>query len=189
VVVTRAIFRRRFTSLPSARSRPAGGVIPISLIEVILQLGACLLEKRDSPHWCAIVFRDYEQGVENIADLARSIDGAVTHPIPSRPFRLAGMLSQPHGARKGPPKGKVRRAQTPPGAASPRRRPIAPKAHRPAAGDTCQEAEAVKTTKRAPPSMGGGETAGPLGLAELERWRTQHYLRAHRAWRYADTGT
>jgi hypothetical protein len=101
-----------------------------------------LLEKRDSPHWCAIVFRDYEQGVENIADLARSIDGAVTHPIPSRPFRLAGMLSQPHGARKGPPKGKVRRAQTPSGAASPRRRPIAPKAQPPAAGDTCQEAEA-----------------------------------------------
>ena len=34
------------------------------------------------------------------------------------------------------------------------------------AGDTRQEAEAVKMTKRAPPSMGGGETAGPLGLAE-----------------------
>jgi hypothetical protein len=50
------------------------------------------------------------------------------------------------------------------------------------------EAEAV-TTKRAPPLMGGGETAGPLGLAELERWRTQHYLRADRAWCYADTGT
>jgi hypothetical protein len=148
VVVTRAIFRRRFTSLPSARSRPTGGVIPISLIEVILQLGACLLEKRDSPHWCAIVFRDYEQGVENIADLARSIDGAVTHPIPSRPFRLAGMLSQPHGARKGPPKGKVRRAQTPPGAVSPRRRPIASEAQPPAAGDTCQEAEAVASHKR-----------------------------------------
>jgi hypothetical protein len=153
VVVTRAIFRRRFTSLPSARSRPAGGVIPISLIEVILQLGACLLEKRDSPHWCAIVFRDYEQGVENIADLARSIDGAVTHPIPSRPFRLAGMLSQPHGARKGPPKGKVRRAQTPCGAASPRRRPIAPKAQPPAAGDTCQEAEAKLSDEAA--SVGG----------------------------------
>ena len=91
--------------------------------------------------------RDQEQGIQHIADLEGSIDGAVTHLIPSRPFRLAGMLSQPHGARKGPPKGKVRRAQTPSGAASPRRRPIAPKAHRPAAGDTRQEAEAKLNKK------------------------------------------
>ena len=48
--------------------------------------------------------RDQEQGIQHIADLEGSIDGAVTHPIPSRPFRLAGMPSQPHGARKGPPK-------------------------------------------------------------------------------------
>jgi hypothetical protein len=31
-------------------------------------------------------------------------------------------------------------------------------------GDTCQTAEAVKTTKRAPPSRNDGRTTGPPGL-------------------------
>jgi hypothetical protein len=76
----------------SARSRLGGGwVIPIGLIEVILQLRAGLLEKRDSSHRGTIVLRDKEQGVEDIADLARSFDRAVTHlASPCNLIRLDG---------------------------------------------------------------------------------------------------
>jgi hypothetical protein len=67
-----------------ARSRPAGRAIPISLMNVILQLRTGLLEKRDSSHWGVINVRDEEQGIQNVADLAGGIDGAVTHRFPSR---------------------------------------------------------------------------------------------------------
>ena len=59
-------------------------------MNVILQLRTGFLEKRDSSHWGVINVRDEEQSVEDIADFARSIDGAVTHPIIS--MRLNCML-------------------------------------------------------------------------------------------------
>jgi hypothetical protein len=47
----------------------------------------------------------------------------------------------------------------------------------------------LRRQQRAPPSMMGGETAGPQGARGVGRWRTLRYLRAGRAGRYADTRT
>jgi hypothetical protein len=93
-----------FWPSPSARSRPVGGwVIPIGLIQVILQLRAGLVEERDSSHRRTIVLGNEEQGVKEIADLESGFDRAVTHLASSRNLiRLAGNCFRTLGdARKG----------------------------------------------------------------------------------------